>query len=370
MNNCFIKLFNKVTLALALLMTITFTKINSDAAPITDLNCFNLPSVDVFILAGQSNAQGAGRTQEIASEHWLRNLWSGNGFPFYIRTIGINNSWQTGDHVYHVENFGPELTMAARLQRQRRTPFLIFKAAFGGSILKNLGSTNEWRSRGAGGLYDETIHELQQAFKEVCTAGYYPKIKSFFWMQGESDSGSMEIANDYENNLSRLISELREDLSDPNLPVIIGKIKNGADSMWNYPDIIRLAQSNVAQRIPFVTTVETNDLPVYSAPCTLQNPGYCKAHYSTAGLLTMGERFIDAYNTMTHQNESAEYLIPGFYKLSYDEAIYYVKDSNVVCGFPNWPHFISWGGQPDLSNVNVLNAPPPKIDPQGACSVW
>ena len=99
-------------------------------------------------------------------------------------------------------------------------------------------------------------------------------------MQGESDSLDLGMAHDYEANLLGLIEAIREVTAQPELPVAVGLIAR--ESIWTYADIVREAQTAVADADPAVVTVETDDLP--------RNP-VDLAHYDGSSNRALGIRF-------------------------------------------------------------------------------
>ena len=76
-------------------------------------------------------------------------------------------------------------------------------------------SIDKW-ARG-GKLYDEAIRRARVALKHGRLAG-------ILWHQGESDSGSAAKRDAYPAKLERLIADLREDLSAPEAPFVLGQL--------------------------------------------------------------------------------------------------------------------------------------------------
>jgi hypothetical protein len=329
--------------------------------------CQGKPLKEIFVIAGQSNAQGLGRTAEIPPHFSGFQLWAREGYRFQIWIHGLASSWLPGHLLSQTESFGFEVGLAAALQSQGRSDFLIYKSAASGSALRTRGDSNEWRSRGQGGIYDATMVDLRAAAEQVCNSGFQPIIRSFFWMQGESDSLLAETADEYEANLSRLISELRDDVMSPTTPVVIGKIRSGPDSLWTYADKINAAQTAVARKMADVTTIETNDLSYYPAECTQINPGYCRAHYDSLGLLKLGARFHAGFQSIEATQAKNLRYPPGFYRLGTTPSIYRLDEAHQACVFVQWTDFLNAGGKPDLSNVTSILSYPQTISYQEAC---
>ncbi|MBC7742081.1 MAG: hypothetical protein H7061_07785 [Bdellovibrionaceae bacterium] len=260
----------------------------------TNSQCEGKPLAEIYFIAGQSNAAGAALTNEITDNHWAKLFFAQNGFQFKYWNMRVHSTLQNGAATLSNYLFGFDYTLAAKLQGSGENNFIIYKAAPPGAGLRNLGGANEWRYREAGGIYDETLADFKKAAEQICNSGFQPVVKSFFWMQGETDSVNLESANLYSTNLKRLINEFRSDVLSATTPVIVGKIRNGSDTPWAYPDTIRNAMDVVAREDGAVRIIETNDLSYYHADCA-KDPTFCNAHYDAAGILHLGERFFEAY---------------------------------------------------------------------------
>lgn len=75
--------------------------------------------------------------------------------------------------------------------------------------------------------YGEALSRIRQAMK-------YGTLKAIIWHQGEADSRNPEA---YMAKLQKLVADLREDLGDTKLPVIVGEIAewrmNGTSDAFN-----------------------------------------------------------------------------------------------------------------------------------------
>ncbi|KAK9946460.1 hypothetical protein M0R45_011925 [Rubus argutus] len=70
-------------------------------------------------------------------------------------------------------------------------------------------------------LYTELVRRASDSVKE---GGI---IRAILWYQGESDTVNKADAERYKGNLERLITDLRSDLNNPNLPVIQVALASG-----------------------------------------------------------------------------------------------------------------------------------------------
>ena len=161
-------------------------------------------------------------------------------------TVGQGNS----------SNFiGPELMFAHQLDEYYDDPVLIIKTAWGGKSL-----ATDFRPPSAGGetgeYYDlmmQTIHEVTHnigtEFPDIGVSDY--EISGFAWFQGWNDGESANLWDEYESNLQHLVNDVRNDLGDPDLPVVIASSGQGgyvrSNDQWvqSLQNIVSVAQENV-----------------------------------------------------------------------------------------------------------------------------
>ena len=160
-------------------------------------------------------------------------------------------------------SFGPEIAFGLKIAQSVKTPTLL-KMTMGGSTLNDT-----WRQSGT--LYQSLITETQKLISEENL-----RLGGVVWFQGFNDQFEdaycNPIASKYEANLRRLLSNLREDLSAPDLPVIIVQARNEGELFT-----IQRAQSAVAAEDPWAGLVVTEDL----SNCF---------HYCSGSQIIIGER--------------------------------------------------------------------------------
>ena len=110
------------------------------------------------------------------------------------------------------------------------------------------------------------------------------------WMQGETDAGYLESANEYRENLKRMMNLLRAALRMDDLPVVIGKITDSGraedGSMMDYIGIVQEAQEAFVKAdacAAFVTITDELDYPPTDA-----------WHYDSEGFVRLGTAFAEA----------------------------------------------------------------------------
>ncbi len=246
------------------------------------LNGFDVQRVDappaapeplkLFIVAGQSNGDGRGNPADLPAD-----LQNAQGVPIFH-----NGQWhglQPGlTDTGHPGMFGPEITfgrdVAAALSGEN---VALVKYAWGGTNL-----AIDWNPNTPGAHYAAFLTAIKQAVANV-GPDYIPEIAGMIWMQGESDTGILERAENYETNLTDFIESVRTDLATPDMPFVIGQILNHPN--YTYADMVRDAQMNVAAADRMVALIRTDDLPII-----VGNDN----HYNTAGQMELGARFATA----------------------------------------------------------------------------
>ena len=267
----------------------------------------------VFILAGQSNADGHNNTATCnlggqAFPDALRQQPSIMFWPGSNARAALQNTWttlQVGASAVGDAAFGPEITfghdMAAAMPGTR---IAIIKYAVGGTgiarskeysdYIPQLAGFNDngnnWHppepGQPAGALYANLLTNVQGALQSLGARGQPYHLAGVLWMQGEHEAGiSLRMANDYEKLLGDFVRHLRADLGQPTLPVVIGQVSD----KWLYREPVQAAQSRVSHNAPPAALVLTRDLP--------RTPGD-DAHYDANGMATLGSRFATAMQSL------------------------------------------------------------------------
>jgi hypothetical protein len=187
----------------------------------------------VFILAGQSNMQGQGTVtaKDPAGNEWNRGI------------------------------FGPELQFGHLVGNYYSHQVLIIKTAWGGKSLKT-----DYRPPSSGGtvgpyytLMIETVtrvlSDIKKEFPAYDGSGY--ELAGFGWWHGWNDGCENGAVEEYEQNLTNFIKDLRKDLKAPQLPIVIAEF-TGMSNQNNDPHWSGLskAQSATAQRPEFKSTTK------------------------------------------------------------------------------------------------------------------
>lgn len=223
--------------------------------------------IGVFVLAGQSNMAGWGKTSELSAP-----LRSG---PANMLFYGSNNERVLGGG----RNFGPEVGFAHEISRNYpQKEFMIVKYAVSGTSM-NLWSPREGKKPG---LYRNLLAQISEA-----TKGRDVEYLGFFWMQGEADSGDSNLSREYGMNLKNFVKGVRNDLDTPNLPFVYGQVN--PPQRYRYAEDVRSAQEEAEKEIPHARMVHTDDLGRQAGDL----------HFDSRGLVELGERFAGEYVVMS-----------------------------------------------------------------------
>lgn len=171
-------------------------------------------------------------------------------------TIGF--SGYEGNH-----HFGPELQIGHVLGDSFEEPVLLIKTAWGGKSLNV-----DFRSPSSGEpgkYYIKMLNQLSEAMESAPSripqlAGCRLQIEGFIWQQGWNDMVDAKATENYAENLKNLITDIRKQFQEPDLPFVFGELGNGGNQASAGMTKFRAAQAKVAaMNIPNVKYVETRD---------------------------------------------------------------------------------------------------------------
>jgi len=268
----------------------------------------------VYYLGGQSNMDGYGYVEELAED---QRFVSDDVMIFIGRTVfdddpeGGTGSWDklqpgfgTGygkeeNEGKYSDRFGPELTFGRSLAAlSPNDNIAIIKYSLGGSGLKEGVGYGTWAIDYGDGeginQYDNALKTFSNALSvaDIDGDGKTDRLvpSGIIWMQGEADAyDSQEAADEYLENITRLMALLRDALGNENLPIVIGKITDSGmvedGTVMDYIGTVQKAQQDFATNDACAAYVTiTDDL-------THSSDGW---HYDTDGFVRLGEAFASA----------------------------------------------------------------------------
>ena len=232
-------------------------------------------SIDVYIIAGQSNADGRGYINQLEAAYKRRYtipyLWQ-------KRIDNIENIYSPTSTLQ--DRFGVELSIAGELEF-RNTNAIILKRAIGGIPLYPLSSYSYcWKIGESNSMYPllKTMIDTVKEINDGKTINW-----KFVWLQGETDAEHQEAAAAYQQNMEELISQLKTDTSE-SIKIAIGKLKES--TYGDYIAEVNQAFENIASSDVNVTVVDTDSLQLYDL-----------YHYTTDSFNKLGIMMYNALNS-------------------------------------------------------------------------
>jgi len=235
----------------------------------------------VYILAGQSNMEGQGAIRTFpaigddpTAAPLLKEMLDEDGRPVVCEKVWITypavnrHGKLTAGYAFHETNIGPEFTFGLYMQKQHDEPILLIKTAWGGKSLhtdfrppsagpyilssyqkehypKQQGhgipkDFEKWKAEkveATGHYYRLMIADIKKVLADI--ESVYPQydpnqgyeLAGFLWFQGWNDycdghvypAGNQPDGYDlYTELMTHFIRDVRNDLSSPMLPFIIG----------------------------------------------------------------------------------------------------------------------------------------------------
>ena len=225
---------------------------------------------DIWVIAGQSNAAGYGKTPCFDAPELGIHMFALSG-EWRLATHPLSDS--TGTR-YPVNREGangshsPFLAFARHLKDTLGYPVGLIPAALGGSPLAR------WVPGGSGDLYENMLALLRDA-GGMC--------RGMVWYQGESDTGPEESGM-YAEKFERMIGDFRKFTNRPELPVITAQLNRYIGEPYDRPchegwEVIREIQRQIARRMDGVEVISTLDLALSDG-----------IHNDSKGNLAIGER--------------------------------------------------------------------------------
>ena len=130
---------------------------------------------------------------------------------------------------------------------------LLIKTAWGGKSIHK-----DFRPPSAGGTTGEFFTKMLAEYREALAklsdefphlAKRKPVLGGFVWFQGWNDMFNDEARNNYQANLVHLINDIRKEVGQPDLPVVIGELGNDGPKAGKSMLAIRAAQKAAAEAL-------------------------------------------------------------------------------------------------------------------------
>lgn len=254
-------------------------------------------TVDVIVLAGQSNMEGNSVNSFLLSKTDSKmHRYYNNGFENTLisyhcgRKSNISETFvpvKVGQGVNR-SMFGPEVGIAEELyERDYENKVYIVKYSLGGTSL-----FKDWNTLNSSSLYYELMLFLYDRIIEFEEAGIHPVIRGLFWMQGEADACEANLKNNYQVYLSNLVTAFREEFEEvygvPGKGIAFVDAGISDCETWKYYEFINQCKQNFANSDPsknyYFSTME-NGLEYHVE----NNDRY---HFDATSELKLGKLFI------------------------------------------------------------------------------
>lgn len=237
--------------------------------------------MDIFIISGQSNASGRGLVADVPSFTYRDRvrMWMQNGSGFAPASEPVDND--LGGAQYSVladasATVGPNMSFGNKYAELRPTTIIgLVVCAVGSSAIAS------WaRNLSTSTPYGAMIARAQAA---LAFAAVGSRIAGFIWYQGESDCALAALKDAWPAAFTQLVTDVRSDLSLPNLPVIMTVLSPAPFPGASYPVWSLFVAQQLAMQLPANTyRVTANDLTKQSAD---------SPHLTTASYVILGQRY-------------------------------------------------------------------------------
>jgi sialate O-acetylesterase len=333
----------------------------------------DFPSLDTWILAGQSNMQGVGLLSEALSPDdrvWAFSM-AGKWEPAQDPLHPLWLSCQPVHQELRRPNLPPEqqglsneelhklstavcgaglgLSFGKAMADALGTPVGLLPAAHGGTSL------DQWSPS----LKEHGGHSLYGAMLQSVKAAGAP-LRGLLWYQGESDALA-DQGQTYGERLAAWITALREDLGLPDLPVLLVQLGNfvstdrGTEHAW---DLVREALAELPMQVPFTAVTTAADLPLNDI-----------IHVDAGGLIRLGRRLArQALHLAGHAEYASGPVLQSLEPATWPNGLATVRvhcsgltgawHPEKIFGFSTW----TGAGEPHPS-LSVVSASPDPNDP-------
>ena len=253
-------------------------------SPILEIPKEHQGQMYLFILAGQSNMVGWSPIPE-GEPTDSRIYLFGKDYRWRIATHPIEDASNQVDMVSEnlLAGFGPAMEFAfASLEEHPDIVIGLIPCA------KNSSGIIQWQKD----LSDQSLYG--SCLKRIRAASPMGKVAGILFFQGETDAQDPNLNPqpepypfDWATLFTAFITDLRNDLHEPELPVVYAQL--GADPLsqaFPYWKLLQEQQSSID--LPMMAMITTDDLPLRDG-----------LHFTADSYRTIGRRFADAYWGLT-----------------------------------------------------------------------
>lgn len=233
----------------------------------------------VFVLMGQSNMHGTARASMLKSpynkKHDRIRIWANGRWEYFVPR----------------QRFGPGVSMAHQLaEKWPKDTIGVIKISSGGTGIRAFEKnwTKERADRTFDGRKGPFYKDLMNAVTEAKDFSK-PVYSGFVWKQGGADGTKKDLADEYYDTFVQLVSDLRKDLSTPDMPVFVLTYASDEDlakktltGKRKYIKTVLMAHNKAGRDIPNCTTVLHGQLPKEKDGVHFNHEGQVKLGKMTA----------------------------------------------------------------------------------------
>ncbi|MEO6523695.1 MAG: sialate O-acetylesterase [Mucilaginibacter sp.] len=260
----------------------------------------NKGKIDVYLIAGQSNATGQGYLKNMTDTMNIDTtvLIFHSGKP-HLNSGKQAFTWQPLIQASESpDRFGPELSFGTKIhQLYPDRKIALIKHAHSGTNLykqwnpgKIASDTSNW-----GPQFKVFVQTVDSGLNELKKMGYKPIIRGMLWQQGENDA----VANDsasvrYAQNLIHFIERIRKQYHSAKLPFVYGYVLPPPNT-GRYREVVRQAEHDIDQNsgspraVKNAFVVQTDDLSHRATDKDTRYPTD-HVHFGTDGTWVLGLR--------------------------------------------------------------------------------
>jgi len=228
----------------------------------------------VFVLAGQSNMEGAGQVAELPAE-----LSAPHKDALFVRFW--DTQFKPLDPAKLGKHFGPEVSFGDEMAKGLKRPVGMIKLAVGGTSIEQHWNPASEDKRGLYKRLTGYVTGIQAKQKNV-------KVVGMIWMQGEADAKyHSKTVEQYRDKLEALIDGCRKEFGNPDMPFVCGRV----NCAGQYIKQVREAQETVKRKN-------------YAwIDCDGLEKGKDDLHYTAKGQLELGKNFAKAMLKLIEEQE-------------------------------------------------------------------
>jgi hypothetical protein len=242
--------------------------------------------MSLFLLVGQSNMVGWAplpKEQQTSPQVYI----FGNDYRWRVASDPVDDAHNQVDKVSEDLNaaYSPSLAFAlASLEHHPETVIGLIPCA------KNSSAIVQWQRN----LSDQSLYG--SCLKRARAASLMGHISGILFFQGETDTLDPALypepkphAFDWAQLFSVFITNLRQDLDEPDLPVVYAQLGSKPPSTeFKHWDVVKEQQSSL--HLPMTAMITTDDLPLMD-----------DVHFTADSYRIIGRRFADAYWNLAKQ---------------------------------------------------------------------